>query len=251
MDNQSTRLTAVIAAVVAVLAVGALIATTYLNIGAHQAATSSDATSNPVDGTPAPGDPLDASPTASASPADPTDDGHDTDQYVPDAKTAGEIQSVSKRFVEAWKTPGTAAERTQAIGPLATEYLTRLLAQVDPLDLPTDAKIVGQPKIAAATPYAAGTDVKLSNGWTVRVNLVLDTTGWRVNEILPPDQGAGPEQPGPTATSKQTPKPGGAPAHAESSTACRDLSTPAALTDLAAEQRGHGKQRRATPAEVC
>jgi hypothetical protein len=240
MDNRSTRLTAVIAAVVAVLAVGALIATTYLNIGAHDAATSSDATSNPVDGTPAPGDPLDPSPSGSASPSDPTDDGHDTDQYVPDAKTAAEIRSVSKLFVEAWKTPGTATERTQSIGPLATEYLTRLLARVDPLDLPTDAKIVGAPKITAATPYAAGTEVKLSNGWTIRVNLLLDTTGWRVNEILPPDQDAGPEQPGKTASPTQTAKPGGAPAHAELSAACRDLSDPAAPD-----------QRRSTPAEVC
>ncbi|GAB3404945.1 hypothetical protein [Flindersiella endophytica] len=231
MDNRSTRLTAVIAAVVAVLAVGALIATTYLNIGAHQAATGSDATSNPVDGTPAPGDPLDSSPTASASPSDPTGDGHDTDQYVPDAKTAGEIRSVSKRFVEAWKTPGTAAERTQAIGPLATEYLTRLLATVDPLDLPTEAKVVGQPKITAATPYAAGTDVKLSNGWTIRVNLVLDTTGWRVNEILPPDQDAGPAQPGKKTSPSPTTEPGGAPAHAGSFAGC--------------------KQRRVTPTEVC
>jgi hypothetical protein len=236
MDNRSTRLTAVIAAVIAVLAVGALIATTYLNIGAHNAATSSDATSNPVDGTPAPGDPLDSSPSASASPSDPTDDGHDTDQYVPDAKTAGEIRSVSKRFVEAWKTPGTAAQRTQAIGPLATEYLTRLLARVDPLDLPTDAKVVGEPKITAATPYAAGTEVKLSNGWTIRVNLLLDTTGWRANEILPPDQ-AGPgneqsKQPGKTASPPPTTQPGGAPAHADPFAACRALSNPAAPAEV-------------------
>lgn len=248
MDNRSTRLTAVIAAVVAVLAVGALIATTYLNIGAHSAATSSDATSNPVDGTPAPGDPLDATPSASASPTDPTDDGHDVEQYEPDAKTAGEIRSVAKRFVDAWKTPGSATERTQTIGPLATEYLTRLLARVDPLDLPTAAKVVGQPKITAATPYAAGTEVKLSNGWTVRVNLVLDTTGWRVSEILPPEQGEpGAEsdkskQPTTTTSPKPTTPPGGAPAHADPSAACRDLLDNAPT---------NGKQRRATPAEGC
>jgi hypothetical protein len=199
MDNRSTRLTAVIAAVVAVLAVGALIATTYLNIGAHEAATSTGATSNPVDGTPAPGDPLEPSGSASPSPSDPTGDGHDVEErYTPDAATAAEIRSVSRRFVDAWKTPGSPTERTQALTPLATEYLTRLLARVDPLDLPTSAKVVGQPKIAAATPYAAGTEVKLSNGWTLRVNLLLDTTGWRVSEILPPDQAAPDAEPTPT-----------------------------------------------------
>lgn len=198
MDNRRAKLTAVLAAVVAVVAVVALIATTYMNIGGNEGATADD---GPVDvqGELAPGGPLET-----PTPTDPTGDGHDVETQTPDAATEKAIQDVTARFIDAWKQPGTAKERAKAISPVATEYLTRLLSRVDPRELPTKAKLVGKPKVTAFVPYAAGVEIRLSTGERLRVNLVLDTNGWRVSELLPPDQTPSPT---PTETSTPTPTP--------------------------------------------
>lgn len=193
MDNRRAKLTAVFAAVVAVLAVAALIATTYMNVGGGADTTADDQPAN-VQGELAPGGPLETD-----APNDPTGDGHDIETQTPDPGTEQAIQDLTVRFIDAWKEPGTPEQRTKAIGPLATEYLTGLLARVDPRELPTKAEVVGDPKLTAFVSYAAGVDVRLSTGERLRVNLVLDTSGWRVSEILPPEP-AGNEPPSPTPT---------------------------------------------------
>lgn len=202
MDNRRAKLTAVFAAVVAVIAVVALIATTYMNIGGGNDVTADD-TPVSVDGERAPGGPLETS-----TPTNPTDDGHDIETETPDAATTKAIQDVTVRFVDAWKQPGTAKERTKALQPLATAYLTRLLARVDPRELPTKAKVVGKPEVDAFVSYAAGVEVRLSTGERLRVNLVLDTSGWRVSELLPSDQATPGATPAPEEDGKKgTPKP--------------------------------------------
>lgn len=192
MDNRSTRLTAVGAAVVAVIAVIALVMTTYMNMGTRDPGPVTDQAEEPLDGRPAPHTAVAASPTGTENTPgaeDPTGDGHDVEEYTPDKEVRSRIQDVAVRFVDAWKTPGTPEERTSALRPLATEHLTRLLARVDPRELPTKAKVEGRPELVAATPYAAGVVVGLSDGTRVRVNLLIDETGWRVTEILPIGQG--------------------------------------------------------------
>jgi hypothetical protein len=196
MDNRRAKLTAVFAAVAAVVAVVALIATTYMNIGGAGDATAGDRPAN-VQGELAPGGPLET-----GEPNDPTGDGHDVEAATPDATTEQAIQDVTVRFIDAWKTPGTPQQRSKAIGPVATEYLTGLLARVDPRELPTNATVVGDPKLTAFVPYAAGVEVRLSTGERLRVNLVLDTSGWRVSELLPPEP-AVPDTPPPTPPPSQ------------------------------------------------
>lgn len=191
MDNRSTRLTAVGAAVVAVVAVIALVVTTYMNMGARDPGSVDEPAEEPLDGRPAPHTAVAASPTPSVGTSDaedPTGDGHDVERYTPDEAVRTRIEDVAVRFVNAWKTPGTPKERTSALRPLATEHLTRLLARVDPRELPTKATVEGRPELVAATPYAAGVIVSLSDGTRVRVNLLIDEAGWRVTEILPVGQ---------------------------------------------------------------
>lgn len=199
MDNRRAKLTAVIAAVVAVVAVIALIATTYMNLGAGQPDVTADPGPVNVEGELAPGEPLEAGEDSD----DPTGDGHDVQVEEADPATERAIQDVTVRFIDAWKTPGTPEERAAALSPLATEYLTRLMARVDPRELPSKAEVLDEPKLIAFVSYAAGVEVRLTTGERLRVNLVLDTSGWRVSELLP----AGPATPTPTPKPTPTPTP--------------------------------------------
>jgi hypothetical protein len=189
MDNRSVRITAVTVAVAAVVAVVALLVTTYRDAtGAETTAT--EETPPPRGGTPAPAGPVTPEPSTTQG------TGHDDDrEYVPDATTKAAIADVTERFIAEWKRPGTAAERTKRIRPYATEWLTSRLADVDPAELPT-SRVVGKPRVVAATPYAAGTTTRFSDGLEVRCNLVLDTTGWRVAEVLPDTDTPQPTPPG-------------------------------------------------------
>ncbi|WP_020574964.1 hypothetical protein [Actinopolymorpha alba] len=195
MDNRYVRIAAVTAAVLAVFAVAALLVTTYRNASNAQSADP-QATSTPVDGTPAPAGPTTPAPTT----ASPGSTGHDEEQYVPDAKTKAALADVTVRFLNEWKRSGSTEEREQRLRPYATEWLASRLANVDPAELPT-ARIDGRPQIVAATPYAAGTSTRLSDGLQIRCNLVLDTTGWRVAEVLPDTDASTPTPPAPTSAS--------------------------------------------------
>jgi hypothetical protein len=185
------RIAAVTAAVTAVLAVVALLFTTYRNAAGEGGATAGQSSSGRVAGTPAPAGPT--TPGPSSSPTAPADDAEAA--YEPDAKTRAAIRDVTVRFLAEWKRPGSPEDRTKRIGPYATEWLTERLADVDPADLPT-SHVTGSPTIVAATPYAAGTTTRFDDGLRVRCNLVLDTTGWRVAEVLPDTDHNQPSPPG-------------------------------------------------------
>ncbi|MEQ7126924.1 hypothetical protein ABN034_20610 [Actinopolymorpha sp. B11F2] len=189
MDNRSVRITAVTVAVAAVVAVVALLVTTYRDAAGSQTSATEE-TPPPAGGTPAPAGPVSPDPTTSRG------TGHDDDRaYVPDAKTKAALADVTERFLAEWKRPGTPTERTKRIRPYATEWLTSRLADVDPAELPT-SRVDERPRVVAATPYSAGTTTTFTDGLEVRCNLVLDTTGWRVAEVLPD-----------TDTPQPTPKP--------------------------------------------
>ena len=202
MDHRSVRIAAVVAAVAAVVAVAALLVTTYRN-ASNPESVATEETSAPVDGTPAPAGPTTPVPTT----APPT--GHDDEAvYAPDAKTKAAIKDVSVRFLNEWKRPGSAKEREQRLRPYATEWLAKRLANVDPAELPT-SHIAGPPEIVAATPYAAGTSTRFSDDLHIRCNLVLDTTGWRVAEVLPDTESPQPTPPGREAAPSDTASPSG------------------------------------------
>ncbi|SDR97522.1 hypothetical protein [Actinopolymorpha singaporensis] len=199
MDNRNARIAAVIAAVVAVLSVVALMASTYLGSDRDTPAAEPTATTGDVDGPPAPAGPEIPTPTPTV-PEEGSD--HSDDPYTPDARTKATLVRISTRFLAEWKRPGTPAERTARLRPYATEWLTTRLARIDPADLPT-ASVKGKPAIVAATPYAAATSTPFDDGIRIRCNLVLDTTGWRVSEVLPDS-----DTPVPSPTASPPTKPG-------------------------------------------
>ena len=197
MDNRNARIAAVAAAVVAVLAVVALMVNTYRNTGAANAPPP-EATSTPIDGTPAPAGPITPTGEASSPPEEGSD--HQEAPYDPDAKTEAALVDVTVRFIAEWKRPGTPAQRAARLRPYATEWLSSQVSKVDPAELPT-AAVDGQPAIVSATPYAASTTTPFDDGLRIRCNLVLDTTGWRVSEVLPEPTTASPTPTTPTPMS--------------------------------------------------
>ncbi len=200
MDNRNARIAAVIAAVVAVLSVAALMVSTYLGGDRDTPAAEPTATTGEVDGPPAPAGPEVSTPTPTV-PDEGSD--HADDPYTPNAATKATLLRISTHFLAEWKRPGTPAERTSRLRPYATEWLTTRLARIDPADLPT-ASVKGKPAIVAATPYAAATSTLFDDGIRIRCNLVLDTTGWRVSEVLPDSDTP---VPSPTATPSTSPSP--------------------------------------------
>jgi hypothetical protein len=211
IESRTVRIAAVTAAVAAVLAVIALLVTTYRNATGDDVAR--QGTSGPVAGTPAPAGP--DTPSPSTAPTPPADDA--AAAYEPDAKTKAAIRDVTVRFLDEWKRPGTAKTRTKRIGPYATEWLTKRLADVDPADLPT-SHIIGTPTIVAASPYAAGTVTRFDDGLRIRCNLVLDTSGWRVAEVLPDTEGPPPKPTGKPGASRTSRTPTASPTPTPSTT---------------------------------
>lgn len=204
MDNRNVRLTAVLAAVVAVLAVVALVVTTYLNntTSANLSAGVETPTSEAVDGEPAPAGPVEPS----VSPTDELEGDDDHADYSPDPRSVRAINDVTVRFLKAWSTPGKAAARRALIAPYATPGLTEQLTLSDDQVVFT-GKAVGAPQIVAATAYSAGTHTKWSDGQLLRCNLVLDTDGWKVSEILPVESTTASPTPLPGATGTRSPSP--------------------------------------------
>ncbi|REF36552.1 hypothetical protein [Thermasporomyces composti] len=201
MDNRSVRIAAVLASVAAVVSVVALLVTTYLSAKPQEVMTPEQTS---VEGTPEPAGALRSPATSTAPVQGPAHD--DEVAYVPDERTKAAILEVTVRFLTEWKRPGTPDERRERIRPYATEWLTSRLAETDPANLPV-ATMTGQPELVTATPYAAATRTRFDNGLAVRCNLVLDTTGWRVAEVLPDTGVPSPSaSPAPTTTSTNAPQ---------------------------------------------
>jgi hypothetical protein len=193
MDNRSVRIAAVLASVAAVVSVVALLVTTYLSAKPSDVATPPRTS---VAGTPEPAGAVPTAPTPTAPGRGPAHD--DEVAYVPDEHVEAAILDVTVRFLTEWKRPGSPDERRQRIRPYATEWLATRLADTDPANLPV-ANVTGKPELVAATPYAAATRTRFDNGLVVRCNLVLDTAGWRVAEVLPDTSDPSPKSPAPTS----------------------------------------------------
>lgn len=205
MNERGARIIALAAAIAAVAAVIVLLVTTY---GGDDATTVAARPSTPPVGErPAPAGPPEPSGGPSTGPTrayegnDATlpEDAHDPPL---DKQARKDVRVATAKFLEAWLTPGTPGQRTRGIGPYATTELTRLLAMTARANVP-DAKVKGAPDIVDSSPYTASTVAALTDGERLRCNLILDTSGWRVSEILPDNRDT--QTPGPTSSRSSTP----------------------------------------------
>jgi hypothetical protein len=148
-------------AVIAILAIGGVLAIGNLTHGSAQPAAAPSAT-----------------PTATAPPAS-------VAAQVPDAQP---FVATAVHFVQEWARirPGeSAAQWQRRLAPLATDELAAALRLTDPSSLP-DAAPSGEPNVRFVAQSSALVAVPLSTGATVLVT-VIDTPGggWRVSDIQP------------------------------------------------------------------
>jgi len=149
-------------AVIAILAIGGVLAIGNLTHGSVQPSAAPAAT-----------------PTATAPPAS-------VAAQVPDAQP---FVATAVRFVQAWARvrPGeSAAQWQRRLAPLATDDLAAALRLTDTSSLP-DAAPSGEPDVRFVAQSSALVAVPLSTGTTVLVT-VINTPGgggWRVSDIQP------------------------------------------------------------------
>lgn len=181
MDERNIKLTAVIGAIIAVVAVGFLLITTY---GGEDSTVAVLDEPTPAEGRPVPGNPdptqgeaEDGVPGAGA--------GHDDGPIDPSAapETNAALIETTTDFFRAWLQPGKPGERQEAVGPYTTPGFVELMPLTDPNPLPK-GPLRGPPEVQGLQSYAGSTYVELEGGVHYRVNLVLEPEGWRVNELL-------------------------------------------------------------------
>lgn len=181
MDERSIKVTAVIGAIIAVVAVGFLLITTYA--GEDDAVAVLDEPT-PAEGPPVPNNPdpgqsedEDGVPGAGA--------GHDDGPIDPsaDPETSAALTETTTDFFTAWLRPGKLEERQEAVRPYATPGFVDLMPLTDPNPLPK-GPLRAPPEVQGLQAYAGATNVELEGGVNYRVNLVLEPEGWRVNELL-------------------------------------------------------------------
>ena len=122
-------------------------------------------------------------PSVSATPSEQITEGTDATERADEP--AG-VREAATAFLRAWREP-SADVRVPLLREVATESLTEQLADVDPVKI-VKAKPVGKLVIGEASDFAANADQRLSNGRTVRMQLVYDPTsryGWLVDTIAP------------------------------------------------------------------
>jgi hypothetical protein len=129
-----------------------------------------------------------ASSTATPSPTsrptvDPVSSGD-----VAGTPTAGAVTATG-RFVDAWLSRGTPAERRQVLTPVTVPALLAGLVQTDPDVLP-QARRDGFARLQSGGPAAAIYEVGLTDGNAVLVDMVLDGDGsWKATAIQPAPAG--------------------------------------------------------------
>lgn len=181
MDERNIKVTAVIGAIIAVIAVGFLLVTTYTGDDEDAVAVTEP---TPAEGPPVPGNPDPASEDPSEAPG--AGAGHDDESPADptaDPETSAVLIEVTTDFFAAWLRPGELEERQKAVEPYATPAFVDLMALTDPNPLPK-GPIRGEPEVSGLQSYVASTYVELAGGVNYRVNLVLEPDGWRVNELL-------------------------------------------------------------------
>lgn len=209
MDERNIKLTAVIGAVIAVVAVAFLLITTYGG-GDDAVAVLDDPT--PAEGPPMPNNPgPDADETDEGAPG--AGAGHDNTPIDPsaDPETSAALTETTMDFFAAWLSPGKLEERQAAVRPYATPGFVELMALTDPNPLPK-GPLRRDPEVRGLQAYAGATYVELKGGINYRVNLVLEPEGWRVNELLADEESPAfvKKTPSPTAENTETPDDTGA-----------------------------------------
>jgi hypothetical protein len=136
-------------------------------------------------GTPAPGaTPGSTAPTvATSASASPTPGG--TDATLRTDEPEG-VREAATTFLRGWLEPKKAI-RVPLLQVSATDSLLDRLADVDPAKLP-DAKPKGALVVVSASDFAAVADQKMSDGTTVRMELVYEPAsryGWLVDTVGP------------------------------------------------------------------
>lgn len=187
MDERNIKITAVVGAVLAVIAVGFLLVTTYGSDDDTQTALEEE---EPVDGERAPSDPVpgaeddDVVPEAGA--------GHDDfpADAVDDPEIERELTEQTVAFFETWLTDADLEDRQDALEPHATPAFIEQMELTDPQPLP-DGPIVGEPEVVALQAYAGATEVRLEGGVNYRANLIYEPEGWLVNELIPDEDSPG------------------------------------------------------------
>jgi hypothetical protein len=131
--------------------------------------------------TPTPASPTVAGSTAASAP--PTPGG--TDATLRTDEPEG-VREAATTFLRGWLEPKKAA-RVRLLQVSATDSLLDRLADVDPAKLP-EAKPKGNLVVPLATDYSAAADQKMSDGTTVRMELVYEPAsryGWLVDSVGP------------------------------------------------------------------
>ena len=180
----SPVVTLVLALVCLVLA--ATLAVVLLRPSGQTAAPVVTVTASAPAPTPTPGTPAPASPTVAGSTApsaSPTPSG--TDATLRADEPEG-VRAAATTFMRGWLEPKKAV-RVQLLQVSATDSLLDRLADVDPAKLP-DAKPKGDLVVPSASDFAAVADQKMSDGTTVRMELVYEPAsryGWLVDTVGP------------------------------------------------------------------
>jgi hypothetical protein len=96
------------------------------------------------------------------------------------------VRDAATTFLQGWLEPDK-AKRVKLLQVSATDSLLDSLADVDPAKIP-DVKPVGALVVPLATDYSAAADQKMSDGTTVRMELVYEPSskyGWLVDAVGP------------------------------------------------------------------
>jgi hypothetical protein len=184
-DRRGSPVVTVVLAL-ACLLLAATLAVVLLRPSEQTAAPVVTVTATAAAPTPTPGTPAPASATVAGSTApsaSPTPGGTDATLRADEPEGVREAAST---FMRGWLEPKKAV-RVRLLQVSATDSLLDKLADVDPEKLP-DAKPKGALVVPMATDFSAAADQKMSDGTTVRMELVYEPAsryGWLVDSVGP------------------------------------------------------------------
>jgi len=132
--------------------------------------------------------PLSPSPTATSSTA-PTPTLDPVSGDVVTGPPSAPAVAATGRFVDAWLSRGTPAQRRQSLTSVTAPSLLAGLVQTDP-DLLPRARRVGAPRLQSGSTSSAIYRADLTDGTAVLVDMVLDGDGgWKATAIQPAPAG--------------------------------------------------------------
>ena len=185
-DRRGSPVVTVVLALVCLILAGTLAFVLLRPTGGLTAAPVVTVTATAAAPTSAPGSPKQASPSVkgSATPSgSPTPGG--TDATLRTDEPEG-VRESAATFLRGWLAPKKAT-RVELLQVSATDSLLDKLVDVDPAKIPK-AKPKGSLVVPQASDYAAVADQKMSDGTTVRMELVYEPAsryGWLVDTVGP------------------------------------------------------------------